>query len=158
MSDAREIFWKRLEDVNAGMLGVAGDRRPVPMSHYADADGSALWFMTAEGTDLVAAAQVGPKDADYIIASGGNGLYARLSGHLSLSSDAAKLDEIWNAVAAAWFEDGKRDPDIRLLKFALTDAEVWATTKSGVAFLYQVAKANLTGTQPDIGEHFKLTF
>lgn len=158
MAKSDETFWNRLEDVNAGMLGLAGDRRPVPMSHYADEDEKALWFITADGTDLVKAASTGPKDADYLIASGGSGLYARLSGTLSLSTDQAKLDEIWNAVASAWFEDGKRDPDLRLLKFAIDDAEVWATKKSGVAFLYQVAKANLTGSKPDIGEHYSLSF
>ena len=54
MSD-RETFWKRLDDVNAGMLGCDPDWRLVPMSHYADPDEDALWFITAEGTDLAEA-------------------------------------------------------------------------------------------------------
>lgn len=41
MSD-RETFWKRLDDVNAGMLGCDPDWRLVPMSHYADPDEDAL--------------------------------------------------------------------------------------------------------------------
>lgn len=158
MSDATKSFWDRMAGINAGMLGVRDDGRLVPMSHYADAETKSLWFITAQGTDLVSAVESGPKDSQYVIASGGDGLYALVKGRLSLSTDAAKLDEIWNAVASSWFEDGKRDPDIRLLQLSIADAEVWATSTSSIAFLYQIAKAKLTGDKPDMGEHFTLTF
>jgi general stress protein 26 len=158
MSDATKSFWDRMAGINAGMLGVRDDARLVPMSHYADAETKSLWFITAQGTDLVSAVENSAKDSQYVIASGGDGLYALVNGRLSLSTDAAKLDEIWNAVASSWFEDGKRDPDIRLLQLSIADAEVWATSKSSIAFLYQIAKAKLTGDKPDMGEHFTLTF
>jgi general stress protein 26 len=157
MVESRDKFWDRLENVNAGMLGVFGEARHVPMSHYADQPLNRLWFITARGTDLVKAVEAGAKDAHYVIASAGDGLYSNMTGTLSLSNDTAKLDEMWNAVASAWFEDGKRDADLRLLEFALSDVEVW-TTKGGVGFLFQVAKANITGDKPDIGEHFALKF
>lgn len=156
MSD-QETFWKRLDHVNAGMLGCAPDWRLVPMSHYADPDAKALWFITAKGTDLVNAAEGGARDAVHVVADAGKHLYARIEGRLESSDNAAKLDEIWNAVASAWFEDGKRDDDLRLLKFSISSAEVWATT-SGVGFFYQTAKAKLTGAKPDMGEHFRVGF
>jgi general stress protein 26 len=158
MSDDTKAFWDRMAGVNAGMLGVRDDTRLVPMSHYADPATKSLWFITAQGTDLVSDVEGGAKDAQYVIASGSDGIYALVNGQLSLSTDAAKLDEIWNAVASSWFEEGKRDPDIRLLQLSISDAEVWATSKSSIAFLYQIAKAKLTGEKPDMGEHFTLTF
>lgn len=157
MSDDRETFWDRLDGVNAGMLGSSEALNFVPMSHYADPEAGALWFITAKGTDLVTAAEAGPFDAMHIIADGSEKLWARIEGRLELSEDRAKLDELWSRVAAAWFDEGKQDPDVRLLKFSLTRAEVWATT-GGLGFLYEVAKANLTGAKPDVGEHFTLTF
>jgi general stress protein 26 len=60
------------------------------------------------------------------------------------------LGEIWNIVASAWFEDDKQDPDLRLIAFTQFRAAVWLSTTSGVKFLYEIAKANLTDTQPDI--------
>ena len=156
-TDNREIFWKRLEDVNAGMLGCDPDWRLVPMSHYADPDQGALWFITAEGTELVDLTRDGARQAVHVVSSAGDKLYARIEGRLELSNDRAKLDELWNAVASTWFEDGKQDDDIRLLKFSIASAEVWATT-GGLGFLYQVAKAKLTGDQPDMGEHFEVVF
>lgn len=157
MMNERETFWKRLEDVNAGLLGCAPDWRLVPMSHYPDPEAGALWFITADGTDLAKAVAGGAQKAVHAVSSQGGKLYARIEGQLELSDDAAKLDEIWNAVASSWFEDGKRDDDVRLLKLTLSAAEVWATD-GGLSFLYQVAKSKLTGSKPDMGEHFEVDF
>lgn len=156
-TDNREIFWKRLDGVQAGMLGCDPDWRMVPMSHYADPDQAALWFITAEGTEIVEKLRDGPKNAAHVISSSGDKLYAHINGMLELSNDRAKLDELWNAVASSWFEEGKQDDDVRLLKLSITDAEVWATT-GGLGFLYQIAKSKVTGEKPDMGEHFEVSF
>lgn len=157
MSDHTETFWDRLEDINAGMLAVGADRRFLPMSHYTDDDEHALWFITAKGTDLVKALQSGPAEGEYIVSDGGEGLYADLHGRLSLSDDAEKLDEMWNAIASSWFEGGKQDPDVQLVRMDLTSAEVWATG-GALSFLYQIGKSKITGEKPDMGEHFTLSF
>lgn len=156
MSD-RDTFWKRLDGINAGMLGCAPDWRLVPMSHYADRDQSVLWFITADGTDLVKAVEGGPQQAVHVVSEGGDKLYARIEGTLELSNDKAKLDEIWNAVASSWFEDGKQDEDVRLLKLKLSTAEVWATT-GGLGFLYEVARSKVTGAKPDMGDQYEIAF
>ena len=156
MSD-RDTFWKRLDGINAGMLGCAPDWRLVPMSHYADRDQSVLWFITADGTDLVKAVEGGPQQAVHVVSEGGDKLYARMEGTLELSNDKAKLDEIWNAVASSWFEDGKQDEDVRLLKLKLSTAEVWATT-GGLGFLYEVARSKVTGAKPDMGDQYEIAF
>lgn len=152
-AEQRERFWKRLEGINAGMLGVTDDLKLVPMSHNADPDEHALWFITADGVNLVEQTESGAKDALYVVADGSGKLYARIEGRLELSGDQSKLDEIWNVVASSWFEGGKRDPDVRLLKLSITAAEVW-TTPGGLGFLYELAKNKITGAEPDMGEHF----
>lgn len=151
----QDDFWDHLDDVQAGMLAV-GRSRAVPMSHYVDREANALWFITAQGTDIATSLEAQAADAVYIIASGNGQLYARIHGQASLSNDREKLDELWNAIADAWF-DGERDPDIRLVKIALSEAEVW-TTPGGLGFLYQIAKANVTGEEPDMGAHGTLRF
>jgi len=153
----RAAFWSRLEAINAGMLGTTRDVKLVPMSHQVDSDMNVLWFITAAGTHLADQCQSGPQDAVHVVADGGDKLYARIEGRLELSHDQAKLDEIWNPVSATWFEGGRDDPDVRLLKLSMRSAEVWTTT-GGVGFLYEVAKNKVTGKAPDMGEHFELTF
>lgn len=149
-------FWDRAASVNAGMLDAQDGVRLVPMSHYADRDRNTLWFITAAGTDAVDAVQGGPKECAYILSDNGKGLFAHVNGTMSLSDDRAKLEEVWNPVADTWFDGGKDDPDLRLLSFQITDGEVWATPTSGLVFMFNVARAKLTGDQPDMGSHFTL--
>jgi len=153
----KEKFWERLEDTRTGMMAADG-ARAVPMSHYIDDDDKApvIWFITAKGTDLAKSAANGAT-GEYIVSSTDEALYARIDGKVSVSNDAAKLDEIWNAIAAAWFEDGKRDDDLELVRFDLTEAEIWATGGSA-KFLYEVAKSHLTDSKPDMGEHGTVRF
>ncbi len=158
MSDKiREEFLDRLEDTRVGMLS-AGDARAVPMSHYFDDDDpkTVLWFITAKQTDLAKAA-IGGADSTFIVSSTDESLHARMEGTLSQSNDEAQLDRVWSKVAEAWFEGGKKDPDIQLLRFDPKEAEVWVTG-GGLKFIYEIAKANLTDTKPDIGDHAVLTF
>ncbi|MDO5647958.1 pyridoxamine 5'-phosphate oxidase family protein [Paracoccus sp. (in: a-proteobacteria)] len=155
MTDNNTLFWDRLDGINSGMLGIIDGARLVPMSHYADPDENALWFITATGTDL--ANQANGDEAIHVVSDGGKGLFARIHGTLSRSDDQEKLDELWNAIASSWFEDGRQDDDVQLLKLSLTEAEVWATNGS-LSFLYQIAKSKITGSKPDMGDHFDLTF
>lgn len=149
-------FWDRAEDVNAGMLDSSDGARLVPMSHYSDRDGHKLWFITAAGTQAEEAVEAGAKDCTYVICDNDKGLFAHLKGSLALSTDRAKLEELWNPIASSWFKGGIDDPDLRLLSFSLTGGEVWTTPTSGLRFMFNVAKAQLTGDQPDMGEHFSL--
>ncbi|TGN59088.1 general stress protein [Paracoccus liaowanqingii] len=157
MTDHADQFWGRLNDTNSGMLGTTDHARLVPMSHYADRDAGILWFITAKGTDLAQTAATGAQPAIHVVSDGGKGLYARIHGTLSLSDDRAKLDELWNAIASSWFEDGKQDLDVQLLRMDLTEAEVWATGGS-LSFMFQIAKSKVTGDKPDMGEHYTLNF
>ncbi|KZY05710.1 MULTISPECIES: pyridoxamine 5'-phosphate oxidase family protein [unclassified Sulfitobacter] len=158
MSDSlKETFWDRLADTRTGMLATK-DSRAVPMSHYIGEDSgrNVLWFITANGTDLSRAAATGAS-AEYLVSSNDESLYARIDGRVTQSDDKAQLDKLWNGVAGAWFEDGKQDSDVQLIRMDLTEAEVWATGGS-MHFLYEIAKAHLTDEKPDMGEHGTLRF
>ena len=144
--DLKTAFWNRIDDVQAGMLG-AGGARHVPMSPYADKDNTALWFITAKDTDIAQAAETSA-EANFVVADPKANLYASIDGQVTQVNDSAKLDELWSAVAAAWFEDGRKDDEIRLVRMTLSKAEVWATT-GAAGFLYEIAKANVTDDTPD---------
>ncbi|MFT6091150.1 pyridoxamine 5'-phosphate oxidase family protein [Sulfitobacter sp.] len=151
----KEEFWDRIEDIRTGMLGT-DNARAVPMSHYADKDANVLWFITATGTDLAKTAQTGAS-AEYVVISDDEHLYARIDGKVQAVTDPAKLEELWSAVADAWFEDGRTDDDIQLVRMDLSEAEVWATGGS-VSFIYGIAKAHITDEKPDMGQHGTIRF
>ncbi|MGX9856525.1 pyridoxamine 5'-phosphate oxidase family protein [Limimaricola variabilis] len=152
-------FWDRLADLRAGMVGIKGTDRLVPMSHHVDAEAGCLWFIAAHGEELTDAVEAGPRDALFSVSSDKHGLYAHAHGTLELSHDKAKLDEVWNGVAASWFDDGRDDPDVRLLCLRLREAEIWTTTTSSAAFLFQIAKAKaVREAKPDVGDNYTLRF
>ncbi|SFD81395.1 pyridoxamine 5'-phosphate oxidase family protein [Roseivivax sediminis] len=153
-SDLKDMFWKRLDNVQAGLLS-ADSERPVPMAPQTDRDEKAIWFVTAKGSTAERAAKSGG-DGRFDVADPKAGLYATIDGKLDLGSED-KLEEVWNAFAAAWFKDGKDDKDATLVKFTPHSAEVWATENS-VSFLYEVAKANVTKQTASGGEHGRLAF
>ncbi|WP_417721927.1 pyridoxamine 5'-phosphate oxidase family protein [Salipiger sp.] len=153
--DLKHAFWKQLADVRAGLLAADGER-PVPMSPTPDEEATAIWFITAKGTAADRAA-TGGGEASFHVADSKAHLYANVFGTLTVVNDGRKLDEIWNAVAAAWFEDGRKDSSIQLVKFTPHEAEVWSGD-GGASFLYEIAKANITGDTPDIGDHGRVIF
>ena len=159
MSNLKEEFWARIPKVRSSMLGVVGQGRLVPMSpNYDDDYPETIWFITADGTDLAKAVEAGPQTAQMVVSDDKNGLYGDIEGTLERSMDREALDEVWSFVADAWFEGGKTDPDVRLLKFTPKEGELSVTPASAVHFLYQMAKAHVTDEKPDAGEQGMVSF
>ena len=159
MSDHIEEFWERMGKVMAGMLGTPTERL-VPMSPNLREDhrDGRIWFITAKGTDLVELCEAGPQEGRFVVGDHGAALWADIEGQLELHTDPAIVDEVWNAMAGAWFEEGKQDPDLRLLAFTPRAAEVTLSEESGVKYFYEIAKAKITGEKPDGGWQGVLTF
>lgn len=156
-ADDIATFWDRLGDINAGLLGTTdGAANIVPMSHQLRDGDATIWFITARDTDLGQVTESGPETARYLIAEGGKGLYAVIEGELTQNNDPALRDELWSTVADSWFEGGKDDPDVRILGLTPTSANVWLTPTSGVAFAFDIVRAQVTGQHPDMGSHITL--
>ena len=90
--------------------------------------------------------------------SKGHDLFASVQGSLSISRDRDVIDRLWNPFIAAWYEDGKDDPKLALLRFDAEHAEIWLNEHSllaGVKMLLgvdpkedygdKVAEVNLRG-------------
>ena len=56
-----------------------------------------------------------------------------MHGTLSLDSNRATIDKLWNRFVAAWFEGGKDDPKLALLRLDAERAEIWVDASSLVA-------------------------
>ena len=153
--DLRKTLFSRLDDLRAGMLS-APSAPPRPMAQSVVEGDTALWFITADGTDIAKAAAKN-ETGQFIAACPQAQLYAAIDGHLSIETNEAKIDQIWSPMAAVWFEDGRQDDDIRLVCFRPTKAEVWATDGDAKS-LFEFGRASLMGDTPDVGEHGTVTF
>ncbi len=56
-----------------------------------------------------------------------------MHGSLGLDNDRATIDRLWNPFVAAWFEKGKDDPKLALLRLDPEKAEIWLDGSSLVA-------------------------
>lgn len=151
--DPRATLFETFDDVRAGMLGlVSSGSLMQPMTHFADAKEGVIWFITSRETDL--SKEIGQgASAQYSLVGKKHDLHAALAGRITPSDDQAKLDELWSPVVAAWFEGGREDPNVQLLRFAPSTAKVHASTGSAVHFGIEIARANLSEDhQPDVGE------
>ena len=159
MDDLKTEFWDRMTHVRSGMLGIKGEGRLVAMSPQLDADlPGSIWFITAKDTELGKGVRSGPQPAQLVIIDDSAGVYADIEGTLTESTDSKALDEVWNTHAESWFDDGKTDPEVCLMRFALISGDISITPTSGMKYLYEMAKARISGSKPDVGHQGQVEF
>lgn len=152
-ADVRKRLYKEVDDARFGMLGVIGaptQHHFNPMACYPDKDMGDIWFFTKKGTDLVRDAGLG-QSAMFIVASKDQDFQACIGGDLREEFDRDRLEKFWNAHVAAWYPDGKDDPQLTMLRFQPSDADVWISKAGPVKYAFEVAKANASHSIPDVG-------
>lgn len=149
-ADVRDRLWDAIDDHHTGMLGVQGsDQHFQPMTAFVERDSNVLWFFTRKDTDLAGSLASG-QAATFIFMD--RKLQACLDGRLSLNHDRERIDRFWNAHVAAWYPEGKDDPQLTLLRLDLDEAAVWITEGGLIKYALEVAKANASKSTPDVGE------
>ena len=79
------------------------------------------------------AARPGAQPRSLHFSSKGHDLFASVHGELIADNDRATIDRLWNRFVAAWFEGGKDDPKLQLLRFEPDDAQIWLNENSLLA-------------------------
>lgn len=120
--ELKKKFWIALADSSFLFLQRDGDSSTaVPMSPQLDKDAnSAIWFFTHKHS---AFASLGAVTATF--QSKGHDLFARFDGRLVVENDPARFEQFWNNFVAAWYDEGKNDPDLLFLRMDLGQAEIW---------------------------------
>jgi general stress protein 26 len=102
------------------------------MTAQLDGERSPIWFFTAKDNALVRKLGEGNR-AIATFASQGHDIFATVHGRLGLDTNPATIDRLWNRNVAAWFNGGKNDPKLALLRFDADRAEIWVDASSLVA-------------------------
>lgn len=132
--ELEENLWKSLRSDMTMMLGLDGleDGHTRPMTAQLEGDRGPIWFFSSKDNVLVENLPRGDR-AIATFTSKGHDLFATLHGKLSLDNDPATIDRLWNRYVAAWFEGGKSDPKLALLRLDPERAEIWLNASSIVA-------------------------
>jgi len=138
--EIEDKFWSALKSDMTMMLGLDGveDGHARPMTaQLGDAregDRGPIWFFTSRDNGIVE--KLGAGEGNRAIAtftSKGHDLFATVHGGLSLDNNPATIDRLWNRYVAAWYEGGKSDPKLALLRLDPEKAEIWLDASSIVA-------------------------
>lgn len=120
--ELKKKFWKALADSPFLFLQPTGQSdQAVPMSPQLDKDAnSAIWFFTHTKS---AFAKLGSVTATF--QGKGHDMFARFDGTLAVETSQERFDQFWNNFTAAWYDEGKNDPDLLFLRMDLGNAEIW---------------------------------
>lgn len=132
-SEIESRLWKALKSDMTVMLGLAGveegHTQPMTAQLDGDQDSGPIWFFTAKDTDLVR--EMGQRHrAVANFASKDHEIFASMHGELALDNDRATIDRLWNRFVAAWYQGGKDDPKLQLIRLDADRAQIWLNESS----------------------------
>ena len=127
--------------------------RPLATLRYEN-DGQ-LWFYTAIDSAKVDEVSNDIR-ASVAFADIEQDAYVAASGVAEVVNDRQRIRDLWTTFAKPWFPEGPDDPNLALLRVRVERAEYW-TSPGKAAYLFNVAKAAVTGKRASMGENHKLT-
>ena len=143
-----------LDGLNFAMVATADDTgtwKARPLS-LAGQDGDVLSFLVSVQADWVEALETTGSPTTVTFSDPSKNTYVAVQGSARTADDRARIAELWNAGAGAYFE-GPEDPQVRVLDVAVAYGEYWDGPHGRVGTLLQLAVKALgkeTGQQGDV--------
>ncbi|MES2317105.1 MAG: pyridoxamine 5'-phosphate oxidase family protein [Pseudomonadota bacterium] len=126
-----------------------------PMTNQeTDGEGN-LWFFTSTETELWQHIAAQPQ-VNLSFAEPEDGVYVSVSGQAERVVDRAQIKAMWTPAVQAWYPHGPDDPHVMLVRVVSHRAEYWDASSSAMVQLFQMAKAVLTGSTPEEGQHARI--
>jgi general stress protein 26 len=124
-------FWKALKSDMTVMLGLQGSDHnlPHPMTAQLDEERGLIFFFSAMDNAMVRDLP-SVRPAFFTFAAKDHDLFATVEGTLMVDNDRSIIDRLWNSYVAAWYEKGKDDPKLVLLRFEPGNAQIWENASS----------------------------
>ena len=150
-----------IKDVKFAMMNTVnkdGDIHAWPMTtNEASLEAKEIWFIGDKTSDVVKDLQDNKKvGLSYATQDAKN--YVSISGDAELIDDQDKIDELWSGMDSAFFEQGKNDPDVQLIKVVPHGVECWISGSSTINMFKMVSAAMQEGeTAEDVGETFNIS-
>ena len=144
-------FWMALKSDLVMMLGLVGveESHTRPMTAQLRGSEGPIFFFTARDNTLVQNLRADSR-AIGTFAAKDHEVFASIHGRLSLDNDPDVIDALWNPYVEAWFEGGRDDPELALLRFDADRAEIWENESGMFAGLKMLFGRD---PKPDAGEH-----
>lgn len=149
--DIRKQLWKALDKSAFLMMRLEGSSdHAIPMTAQLDSDNDGYFYLFHNKDGRLA--RGGKAMAQF--SSKGHDVFACISGTLSDATDPQLVEKYWARPMEAWYEGGKDDPNLSLLRFDLDDAEIW-TADASITGLFKMLTGQ-TVHDGELGNHGKV--
>lgn len=126
-----------------------GHLHSIPMTTQNNDFNGIVWFISSKDSELVRNLPTKPQvNLGYSNIS--NNDYVSINGVAECIVDQQMLDDLWLPAYEAFFEQGKTDPNIQLIRVMANGAQYWKGSGKFVT-LYKLAKASVTGSTEQLG-------
>lgn len=121
-NELRDRLWEELKGTTFAFVGRLGDSSgDVPMTLHSEGDRhDSVWIFTKQSNDIASGGTAMAR-----LMSKGQDFFARLDGLLVEETDDALIDRLWSPRIAAWYERGRDDPELCVMRFEIGAAEIW---------------------------------
>lgn len=123
-----------------------------------DKNSPVLWFFTKWQNEIVDQVQRTPQ-VTLGFANISNNHYMSTKGNARINTDKNKMAELWSPIMKAWYPEGLEDPDMVLIEFHPSEAEIW-DGKGKVVGLLKILSSIMTKDEYQASEsgHGKIKF
>lgn len=121
-----------------------------PMSTAAVDDDGSIWFMSRDSSEKNRHIASDPR-VHLTYAVTGKSEYLFLEGRAAIVRDQVKINELWSPLAKTWFNEGKTDPSITLIRVSPVRGHYWDTKHNKMVQLAEIAMGALLGRPMDGG-------
>ncbi|MBT0586608.1 pyridoxamine 5'-phosphate oxidase family protein [Alteromonas oceanisediminis] len=152
-NDIRKQMWLAMAESPYVMVSLnknADHSEPMRAQLDKDAD-NCFWFYTKRDNRI---ADGGKTTVTFT--SKDHDVFACIIGDLSEETDQDVVDKYWSNQVEAWYEGGKSDPKLKMMRFDLKNAEVWQVDTSITGMLKLATGAKVDSDE--MGEHQKISF
>ena len=157
--EAIEKLKEMVDKIDIGMLCSfkKDEKQPhaVPMSRQEVDEQGNIWYLFSKQSETYQHLQA-DRQVSLIYAQPKDYEFLTINGHAEISRDEARIEKYWNKMMEGWFEKGKEDPNIKLLKVIPDEAHYWDSGSNKIATLFGMLKNAITGSNEDIGEEGEL--
>jgi general stress protein 26 len=126
-----------------------------PMSTQTVEDDGTIWFFSSKQSNKNR--EIGNNSkVQLLFGDPSKSEYLSIEGTAEIILDKGKIDELWTPIIKTWFQEGKDDPNLSLLKITPKDGYYWDTKHGKMVAFAKMLTSVVVGKTMDDGIEGKL--
>lgn len=152
--EAIEKLQELVNKIDVGMVGSypkgSDYVHAVPMSRQEVDDEGDIWYLFSSESDTFKNLQDN-NNVSVLFSQPSDYNFLSINGTAEISQDRERIEKYWNKFVEGWFEKGKEDPRIRVLKVKVEEANYWDTKTNKLFTFFKAVASGISGSKMDIG-------